>query len=77
MPNCRKTSHKDIAMCLQFPKDYPQSPLILEIKSKTIPEKFLEGFVRVCDQELKRHVGKKQVRGQLGVCFRESWIGLQ
>ena len=61
--NCRKTAHKDIVICVQFPKDYPRSRLILEMKSKTIPEKFMEGLVRVCDQELKRHVGKKQVRG--------------
>lgn len=48
-------------MCVQFPKDYPQERLIVELKSKTIPEKFLDGLVSVCDQELTKHLGSTQV----------------
>ncbi len=55
------TAHKMMVLCLQFPKDYPQKPIIVEIKSKTIPQRFIEGLVSVCDQEMKKHLGNKQV----------------
>ena len=63
---CRKTAHKDVVIVMQFRADYPQSPLILELKSKTITEKFLKGLVSVCDQELNRHIGKRQVCENVG-----------
>ena len=47
--------------CIQFPDAYPDCKLLLEIKSKTIPGKFIEGLVAVCDQEMERHLGEKQV----------------
>ena len=58
---CRMTAHKMMMLYIQFPPDYPKNRLIIELKSKTIPEKFLEGLVNVCDKEMNRHVGKKQV----------------
>lgn len=35
----------------------------MELKSKTIPDKLMEGLVTVCDKEVDRHLGEKQVRG--------------
>ena len=58
---CRYTDFKQLTLCIQFPKDYPQEKLIIELKSKTIPEKFLDGLVGVCDQELNKHLGNTQV----------------
>lgn len=57
----RHTEFKQLTLCIQFPKDYPKERLIVELKSKTIPEKFLDGLVNVCDQELTKHLGNTQV----------------
>jgi len=48
-------------MCAQFGKEYPKTPLLVELKSRTIPEKLLEGMVKVCDQEMQKHRGERQV----------------
>ena len=61
---------------MQFPEVYPQSCLIVEMKSKTIPGKFLQKLVGVCDKELNRHAGNKQVRGGTGTeCENEGERG--
>lgn len=46
---------------LQFPKDYPQKAILVELKSKTLSDKLLSKLVDVCDQELKKYIGKQQV----------------
>ena len=46
---------------LQFPKDYPQSGILVELKSKTLSEKLLNKLVDICDQEMKKYIGKQQV----------------
>ena len=56
------TAHKNMVICTQFPADYPNSRLLVELKSKTIPDKFMDSLVNVCDQELDKHIGKKQVK---------------
>jgi len=57
-----RTQQKSLGVCLQFPPDgYPVSPIILELKSKTLDEKLLDGLTRVCDQEAKKLQGQKQV----------------
>ncbi len=58
----RETAHKQMVMCLQFPAGYPDCRLLLELKSKTIPAKLIEKLVNVCDQELDRYLGEKQVQ---------------
>ena len=57
----RRTDFKTMVMQMQFPADYPASPIILELKSKTIPTKFLDGLVNACDAETKKLVGQKQL----------------
>ena len=46
---------------LQFPQDYPQSGILVELKSKTLSEKLLNKLVDICDQEMKKYIGKQQV----------------
>lgn len=46
---------------LQFPKDYPQSGILVELKSKTLSEKLLNKLVDICDQEMKKYSGQQQV----------------
>lgn len=48
-------------MGIQFPKDYPDVPLIVELKSKTVAAKILDNVTKLCDEELKKWRGKQQV----------------
>ena len=48
-------------MRVQFGEEYPRTPLLVELTSKTVPEKLLEGMVKVCDQEMQKHKGERQV----------------
>ena len=57
----RKTKYKKLVVCLQYPDDYPNNPIIIEIKSKTLPEKLCNGFTNICDAEAKKAVGKPHV----------------
>jgi len=60
--NITRTPRKSLGVCLQFPPEgYPVSPIILELKSKTLEDKLLDGLTRVCDQEAKKLQGQKQV----------------
>jgi len=59
--NISRTPQKSLGVCLQFPPEgYPVTPIILELKSKTLDEKLLDGLTRVCDQETKKLQGQKQ-----------------
>jgi len=56
-----KTDFKKIVCCFMFPSDYPKSPILFELKSKTLSLKLLDGLTRVTEQECKREVGKPQI----------------
>ncbi|XP_021913994.1 uncharacterized protein LOC110827050 [Zootermopsis nevadensis] len=56
----RRTAFKHIVACIQFPSDYPRSPLLIELKSKTLSDKLLDGLTNVCEQEAKKILGKPQ-----------------
>ena len=58
---CRRTSTKTLVVCIQFPPDYPSDILLIELKSKTLSEQLLEKLTSVCEQELKKGIGKPQV----------------
>lgn len=53
----KKTNFKTIVICAQFPQDYPHSPLLIELKSKTLSDKLLLALTNVCEQELKTKLG--------------------
>lgn len=57
----RKTTFKKIVVCIQFPQDYPLSPLLIELKSKTLSTKLLDGLTKVCEKECKGLLNKAQV----------------
>lgn len=42
-----------LVICLQFTKAYPSEILLLELKSKSLSENFLNNLVRVCEQFLR------------------------
>ncbi|EFN61513.1 hypothetical protein EAG_11749 [Camponotus floridanus] len=56
-----KTSFKQLVVCIQFREDYPASPLFIELKSKTLSTKLLDGLTEVCEKECKRLLNKAQV----------------
>jgi len=57
----RKTSFKQLIVCIQFRPDYPASPLSVELKSKTLSTKLLDGLADVCEKECKGLLNKAQV----------------
>lgn len=56
-----KTSFKQLVVCIQFREDYPASPLFIELKSKTLSTKLLDGLTEVCEKECRRLLNKAQV----------------
>jgi hypothetical protein len=48
-------------VCIQFTDTYPNTPLLVELKSKTLSEKLLQGLTNVCEREAKKYLGKAQV----------------
>ena len=63
----RRTEYKQVTIHLQFADGYPREPVIVELKSKTLSDKLLDGLLKVCDDEAKKHVGQRQVTVEL--CF--------
>ncbi|KAL5010314.1 hypothetical protein ScPMuIL_012619 [Solemya velum] len=57
----KKTEQKHLTANLQFPPNYPNEQIVVELKSKTLSDKLLYGLTNVCDQETKKWVGQKQV----------------
>lgn len=56
-----RTATKTIVVCAQFPTNYPSSPLLIELKSKTLSDLLLEKLTCVCEQEIKKYLGKPQI----------------
>ncbi|KAL6254596.1 hypothetical protein P5V15_014648 [Pogonomyrmex californicus] len=56
-----KTSFKQLVVCIQFQENYPASPLFIELKSKTLSAKLLDGLAEVCEKECKRFLNKAQI----------------
>lgn len=57
----RKTEYKNLNVILQFPEGYPNTPLLVELTSKTLSEKLLHGLIKMCDEEITKFIGQKQV----------------
>ena len=50
--------YRQFTVCLRFPVDYPQQTVLVELKSKTLSDKFLEGLTGVCEKKCQEYVGK-------------------
>ncbi|KAK4887316.1 hypothetical protein RN001_003587 [Aquatica leii] len=57
----KRTQFKAIIACIQFPEKYPDLPLLIELKSKTLSDKLLQGLTNVCENEAKKSIGNRQV----------------
>ncbi|XP_064617730.1 LOW QUALITY PROTEIN: uncharacterized protein LOC135481891 [Liolophura sinensis] len=56
----RLTEHKQLSMCLQFPEDYPHSPLLIELKSRTLGDKLLDRLTKICEEEVKKKLDRSR-----------------
>lgn len=52
---------RQMTAVMQFLENYPTEPVVVELKSKTLTEKLLDGVVKVCDAEARKYIGQKQV----------------
>lgn len=68
----KRTDFKKVIICIQFPTNYPTEPLLIELKSKTLSDKLLQGLTNVCEQEIKKSLGKPQVL--LAIKFLRNFI---
>ena len=60
----RRTEFKELTAHFQFGPDYPASPLIIELKSKPLDFKLLQGLEKVCTEEAQKYLNKQQVGGR-------------
>ncbi|XP_064628519.1 uncharacterized protein LOC135488059 [Lineus longissimus] len=65
-----KNQHKDITAMIQFPDDYPNVPLLVELKSNTFGYKLLEGLTKMCEEEAKKLLKKQQIMVVLKMIFQ-------
>lgn len=66
----RRTEFKELTAHFQFGADYPASPLIVELKSKPLDFKLLQGLEKVCTEEAQKYLNKQQVSLHTGAWAR-------
>lgn len=66
------TDYKKIIACMQFPENYPECTLLIELKSKTLSEKLIQGLTNVCETEAKKYLGRPQIMPTLA--FLENFL---
>lgn len=57
----RRTNLKALVACIQFPKSYPNEPILIELKSRTLSDKLLQKLTSIAEEEAKKYLGKTQV----------------
>ncbi|KAK7500064.1 hypothetical protein BaRGS_00008611 [Batillaria attramentaria] len=57
----KKTEHKQLSVTCLFPPEYPHTPLVVELNSKTLAYKLLQGLSNVCENEARTLAGQQQV----------------
>ena len=57
----RKTPHKQLTARFQFLEEYPQTPITIELVSRIMSDKLLDGLTKVCEEEAKKLLGQRQV----------------
>lgn len=51
---------RQLTVCLRYPKGYPQEPILIEIKSRCLSEKFVNGLANLAETKAKEFIGKTQ-----------------
>ena len=57
----RKSDFKTVTICLTYPVDYPKNHILVELKSKTLSRKLLDGLEKVAENEAKKHKNSPHV----------------
>ena len=57
----RKTEHKQLRLLIMFPEEYPQKCLMIEVKSKSLPERVMKLIESITEKEAKKLQGQYQV----------------
>lgn len=55
------TETKRLVVCLQFPENYPNDNILIELKSKTLSEALLDKLTKLSEEESKKILGKPQI----------------
>lgn len=64
----RRTKYKQITACFQFEPDYPKTRALIELKSRHISDKLLQGLTKLCEEQADKFLGKPQVGSFLSQC---------
>lgn len=56
-----RTKHKQCMCQFQFPKNYPNESILLEVKSKVFPVKVIDAIRKIAEAEAKKLHGKPQI----------------
>lgn len=56
-----KTTAKTMDVCCQLPQDYPNDLVILDLRSKFLPTKFLDSAVKMIEERKQDFIGKPHV----------------
>ena len=70
----RQTNYKQMIVCFQFPDKYPTSGVMVELKSRHISQKLLDGLAKLAETEAKKHSGKPQVSLSKQKCYHFGFI---
>lgn len=57
----KHSASKQLTVCLRFPESYPNHNILVELKSKSLCSKLLEGLTDKTEQKAKEILGKPQV----------------
>jgi len=52
-----KTDHKQLRLLIMFPEGYPGSTLLVEVKSKTLPDRVMKAIEGLAEKEAKKLKG--------------------
>ncbi|XP_011199971.2 uncharacterized protein LOC105223814 [Bactrocera dorsalis] len=53
-------SYRQLTVCLRFPANYPDESILVELKSRTLSNKFLDGLATLSEKHARQHLGKPQ-----------------
>ncbi|XP_059079589.1 uncharacterized protein LOC131877807 [Tigriopus californicus] len=57
----KKSDFTCVTACFTFPKDYPRHNILIELKSKTLSVKLLDGLVKVSETEAQKHLDRPHI----------------
>ncbi|KAK3243954.1 hypothetical protein CYMTET_46417 [Cymbomonas tetramitiformis] len=55
------TAYRDICIKIQFPDDYPQTPLIAQLESRRLHEDIVTKLQVACEKEAEKNLGGEQI----------------